>query len=364
MNEGALQLWHGVLFRQRADLTLESISPHVRQWTGLEPHLALQAIHPADRAKAEADQATFRLRHARTSRITWIQQRRRAVPGGYEGYWEDVTDRVRLTHELAETHWKATLGTATQRLVHDFNNLLTGILSLSDAYLLRLQADNPAREGMQTVNRNARQAADIVQQMAALFRERAGRKAHHNLAQIAAASADMLGRVLPKHSALKLDIRHESIAVYLDAADLKQVIVSLGLALTPPIHLEVALEQKQARLTINGLATPCPTPLFMAEAFAERNNAQFEGAKSHFTFRFPEADFSETERQEPWILLVGDDNDQAFKVADLLRRHSHQVVIGPEHLMHSSDYRFDASIQLADLAGKSDKEVLAAVKAA
>src|SRR6185503_9282149 len=123
MSESALQLWHGVLFRQRPDDTFEAISPHVQQWTGLAPECSLNAIHPADRAKTDADRSTFRLRHARTWQITWVEQRRRALPaGGYEGYWEDVTERARLGQELAQAHWRATLGTTTQRLVHDFNN--------------------------------------------------------------------------------------------------------------------------------------------------------------------------------------------------------------------------------------------------
>ncbi|HKQ38619.1 MAG TPA: hypothetical protein VJ063_11115, partial [Verrucomicrobiae bacterium] len=254
MNESALQLWGGVVFRQRSDLTFESISPHVKEWTGLDPQLSLQALYPADRAKAASDNAVFRLRHQQTGRITWVEQRRRAVAAGYEGYWENVTKRVHLSQELAQSHWKSTLGTATQRLVHDFNNLLTGILSLSEAHLLRLSADNPAREGLQLMNQNARQAADIVQQIGGLFRDVPGRRSHENLAYLAAAAADMLRRVLPKYSTVKVDCQQETIPVYVDAVELRQVIVSLGLAMTPPIHLEARLDQKRAYLSIKGVA--------------------------------------------------------------------------------------------------------------
>src|SRR5688500_9936715 len=129
MNESALQHWDGVLFSQRPGLTFEWISPRLQEWTGLETHQALEAILPADRDREGKDEATFRLRHTRTGRIRWVQQRRRKVGNGYEGFWEDVTERFFLTHQLAGAQWDATLGTATHRLVHDFNNLLTGILS-------------------------------------------------------------------------------------------------------------------------------------------------------------------------------------------------------------------------------------------
>jgi hypothetical protein len=342
MSEAALRLWHGVLFRQRPDLTFESINPHVQQWTGVPPERALDAVYPADRAKVDADQANFRLRHARTWQITWVEQRRRAVAGGYEGYWEDATERAHLGQELAQAHWRATLGTTTQRLVHDFNNLLTGILSLSDAYLLRVGAENPAREGLQLINQNARQAADIVQQIAQLFRETPGQRSYQNVGALAGAAADMLRRVLPKHSSVKLDVRQDSIPVYVDAAELKQVIVLLGLTLAPAINLEVALQGKEAHLKIGGMTAEPSQALLVAQAFAERNGAQFSGQNNEYIFRFPEADFLEAERQPRSILLLRTDDDAGFELAELLRRNSYEVVIGDHDLLRSPDYRFDA----------------------
>ena len=375
MHEDALQLWHGVLFRQRADLAFESISPHVQEWTGMQPQLSLQAIHPADRAKAQSEHATFRLRHARTWRITWIEQRRRAHSGGgYEGYWENVTARVHLNQELAQTHWKATLGTATQRLVHDFNNLLTGILSLSDAYLLRLGGDNPAREGLQLINQNARQAADIVLHIGGLFRDAPGRRSHENLAHLAGTAADMLRRILPKYSTLKVDCKQDTIPIYVDAIELRQVIVSLGLAVTPPIHLQAGLEQDRAYLSITGAAATDSPARSMAETFAERNEARFASENNGFKLEFRVTDYNEAERQQRSILLISDDNDDAFRIADLLRRNGHEVVIGPEELFRASDYRFDATAALQEITGSlsrpadvvfargmGDTEMLAAV---
>jgi len=376
MSESALQLWHGVLFRQQADLTFESISPHVAEWTGLEAPRALEAVHPADRAKIDAERATFRLRHAHTWRITWVEQRRRQTTTGYEGYWENITERIHLDQELAQAHWKDTLGTATRRLVHDFNNLLTGVLSLSDAYLLKVRADNPAREGLQLINQSARQAADIVQAIGGMFREAPGRRAYENLAQLAAGATDMLRRVIEKHSPVKLEARQESIPVYVDAAELKQVIVSLGLTLTPPINLEAGLDKKEASLRISGVASERSQAVPAAEAFARRNDAMFVAEDNGYSFHFPEADFSEADRQARSILLVSADSDQAFQVAELLRRNSYEVVIGGKDLLRSPDYRFDAIVELleggdsllsdADVIfrrGMSEKEMLTALSA-
>jgi hypothetical protein len=376
MNEGALQLWDGVLFRQRSDLTFESISPHVQEWTGLEPHLSLQAIHPADRAKAESNQTLFRLRHARTWQVTWVEQRRRALRDGYEGYWENVTGRIHLSQELAQTHWKATLGAATQRLVHDFNNLLTGVLSLSDAYLLRLKGENPAREGLQLINQNARQAADIVHQIGSLFRDKPGRRSYENLGHLAAGAADMLRRVLPKYSTLKLDCKQETVPVYVDPVDLRQVVVSLGLALTPPINLEVGAEEGRAYLTIGGVASAASAAQLMAQAFAERNEARFKAENDSYTLDFRVTDYTDAERQHLSILLVSDANDEAVRIAEVLRGNGHEAVIGSDELLRLADYRFDAAAALEESGnsfsrspdvvfrkGMRENEMLAAVSA-
>lgn len=315
MNDSVLELWHGVLFRQRPDLTFEWISPRVEQWTGTKPNLALEAVHPDDRGKLKGEHATFRLRHARTGRITWVEQRRRGV----EGYWENITERVNLSQQLAQAHWEGALGAATNRLVHDFNNLLTGILSLSDAYLTMVQPDNPAREGLRLLNQNARQAADIVQEIGRLFREVPGQRSYQNLRELASTAGDVLRRVLPRHSSVTVKANPESIPVYLDPAELKQQVVALGLNLTPPIILEAGLEHHAAWLRIGD-----------------------------HTLRFPEADFSEADKdaaQPRSILLAGHENKDLFETADLFRRNGYEVVVGGEDaldLLRSPDYRFDA----------------------
>lgn len=362
MNDSVLQLWHGVLFRQRPDSSLEWISPRIQEWTGLEPHRALEAVHPGDRPKLAVENTTFRLRHARTGRITWVEQRRRGVTSGYEGYWENITERVHRNHQLSQAQWNATLGSATNRLVHDFNNLLTGILSLSDAYLTLIKPDNPAQEGLKLLNQQARQAADIVQQIGSLFREAPGRRSHHDLRGIVTSAADILQRVLPRHTSLKVQGESEPIAVHLDAAELKQVIVSLATAVGPA---SLVLETRPpARLQISGEMTEAlndkSPAMIHARSFAERNDAELAAHESSFTLNFRPADFSDAETARPQsILMLGRETKALFDVADLFRRNSYEVVVGGEDfldLLRSPDYRFDGVwMRNEDSAGTVEK---------
>lgn len=345
MTDSVLQLWHGVLFRRRPDASLEWIGARLQEWTGLEPHRTLEAVHPADRAKLAQDHITLRLRHALTGRITWVEQRRHALPGGYEGCWEDVTDRVRLNHQLARLQWNATLGLATNRLVHDFNNLLTGILSLSDAYLLKINPADPAHEGFRVVNQQAHKAAEIVQKIGCLFREVPGRRDYHNLCDIATAAGEMLRSVLPRHTSVSVQAEGDSIPVFADAVGLKQVVISLAIAAAPA---SVSIQTRSpATLVLTGRwGQPIREALVHAQDFAARNDAQLTDGENIFTFTFPAPDFSDAEaRQAPCILMAGRATKALYHVADLFRRNGCEVVVGGEQfldLLSAPDYRFDA----------------------
>jgi hypothetical protein len=114
----------------------------------------------------------------------------------------------------------------------------------------------------------------------------------------------------------------------------------------------------------------------MAEALAERHGARFTAEKCGFRLEFPITDFNEAERQQRSLLLISADSEDAFRIAELLRRNGHEVVVGPEELVRSADYRFDAAVALQEITGSlsrpadvvfrsdmNDQEVLAAVSA-
>src|SRR5262245_23617937 len=105
-DERWLELCPVVLFRQRPDLSFESISPRIQEWTGIppeewlrNPQLLQQLIHAPDAGvyarhveqarKGPAEgQVQFRIRHRETGRLTAITETRRAIhgPGGNDGF--------------------------------------------------------------------------------------------------------------------------------------------------------------------------------------------------------------------------------------------------------------------------------------
>src|SRR5688572_8922885 len=151
-----MQHWPGVLFRQRPDLSFELASPRLAELTGhpvekwqQQPGLLLGVLHELDvedvkkhlaRSGEVGEGVTtdFRLRHAVTGRVAYISEFRRAQRDAdgkvvcYEGFWLDVTRQTLSERRLATAAWKETVGLVTLGLAHDFNNVLAGILGLSE----------------------------------------------------------------------------------------------------------------------------------------------------------------------------------------------------------------------------------------
>ena len=137
--------------------------------------------------------------------------------------------QTEIRERLLQSCWNETLGVATARLVHDFNNLLTGILSLSDAYASQVSPDNPLHEGLALMNQNARQAVDVVQNLSRLYREQSGAPSYQNLNDLGAQYALLLGRILPRHTTTSFEAASESLAVYIDPVEFRKVVLSVCL---------------------------------------------------------------------------------------------------------------------------------------
>ena len=129
---------------------------------------------------------------------------------------------------LLQSSWNETLSTATVRLVHDFNNLLTGILSLSDAIVSQVTPDHPLHEGLSLMNQNARHAAEIVEQISRLYREKPGSASYQDMNQLADAFGALLQRILPRQTSLVVELSPGSLPVYVDPVEFRKHVLTIA----------------------------------------------------------------------------------------------------------------------------------------
>jgi signal transduction histidine kinase len=427
-----VEQWSGVLFRQRADLMFEFSSPRLALMTGIseddwrsKPGLFMEVIHEEDaelvrRHLKEVSESpkgagcAFRVRHCDTGQITYVSEFRRAqrdatgVIQGYAGFWTDVTRQALAERRLASAAWKETAGLVTQGLAHDFNNVLAGILGLSETFLMQIDEQHPFHRGLGLIKQNANQAVQIVRRISLLQRSKPGTCTYQDLNALVTENAELLSKVLPKRIALRSTPTPDQIPLYVDATEFQQVLVQLALnaADAMPEGGTLTLQASQAETFGNfqaglrmgqnprlpaacleiidtGLGIkPHLLPyifdpffstkplnrgsglgLYNVRLFAEKHGAMItvdsaEGRGTTVRIWFPVADFTEAEtaqaraeQHRKCLLLAGRPGRLRDATAELLRSHGYFVFpadADADDLLRSAEHAFDGVLILGE----------------
>ena len=245
--------WPGVIFSQRADFTFRFVSPKIEDLTGVsivdwqsKPHLFWHMVHEGDveelrhhlRSAKEATQPltlTYRIRHAHSGRVAYVMEYRKPSVSrtglilGYEGVWLDVTRQTLAEKRLSSAAWKETLSVLTMGLAHDFGNVMAGIHALSESFLEQVGPDHEFNEGLTLIKRNAHQAIQLVHRIINLHQGKTGESNYHNLNEVTTELADLVRKVIPRRVHFSLELCPRPLPVYLDAEELRQVVINLVL---------------------------------------------------------------------------------------------------------------------------------------
>jgi PAS domain S-box-containing protein len=245
--------WPGVIFSQRADFSFRFVSPQIETLTGVsvaewqnKPHLFWHVIHEGDaeelrqqlkqgRKSGQTFTSTYRVRHAQTGRVAYVMEHRQPHVSrgglllGYEGVWLDVTRQTIAEKRLSSAAWKETLSVLTMGLAHDFGNVMAGIHALSETLVDQAGGNNEFNEGVALIKQNARHASQLVHRIINLHQGKTGENNYHNLNEITADLADLVRKIMPRRMELAVELAAEALPVYLDAIELRQVVINLVL---------------------------------------------------------------------------------------------------------------------------------------
>jgi signal transduction histidine kinase len=445
--ENLIHHWPGILFSQRPDFSFRYISPRVEELTGVPPRewrrsseYFWRVVHEADVEMLmsrfrhadwppEGGVTTYRIRHLQTGRVSYLWEYRqplRTAGGlllGYEGLWLDITRQTIAERRLLTMSWKETLGTLTLGLAHDFCNIMTGIISLSETYQAELETNSRLREGLELIRTTALEASQLAHRFRQLHQGTPGEKNFHDLNDIVRSMAELLRKVLARRVRVATDLAEGQCPVYLDAVELRQVLVNLALnavdampqggQLTfrtaihqqqPPVQplqgamprspvVELAVQDTgvgiPARLlhaifdpffTTKPLGKGSGLGLYNTRLFAERHGAAIsvetaENRGTTFHFWFPLADLnadatpqaSEQRTVRHTILAVGAAQPAFHQVVARLRESGFYVA--PAHseaealeLLHSPYFQFTALMLFCEDTGRAYGRLLDRVR--
>jgi signal transduction histidine kinase len=398
-------LWPGVLFRQRPDFSFAFVSDQILGLTGVtpaewdaNPARFWEVVHESDvvDVRRQCEQlarhggestTTYRLRHWTSGRIHHIQERRRTLTSaegnwlGFEGVWLDVTRQTLAERRLTATAWKETLALVTMGLAHDLANVIAGVHSLSESFLVRTEESHPFHEGLSLIRKNSLYAGQVLHRIVNLHQNVVGERCHLDMNEAVRDALELVRKVIPRRISLETALATVPLPVYVDPVELRQVLLNLALnaadampqtghltwttALceSAPVveHVDGTLPGPPA-VTFTIADTGCGIParhldaifdpffttkstdkgsglgLYNAGLFVRRSGGavsveSVEGHGSRFTVWLPQSDFSETMAFAPvpaerrhCLLLAGGPEDMRAATAQWLRASGYHVV--------------------------------------
>jgi PAS domain S-box-containing protein len=226
------------------------VSPQIEEMLGYpveawleDPDLFLRVLHPDDRERMSAERER---QHGRdTSRIfrvvardgrTFTVQSERVVirdaegrPVYTQGFWVDVSDRVRIENELRDAQKREAVGRLAGAVAHDFNNILTAIAGHAD--LARTNLANPTAllRALTAIEEAAEAGSSLSRQLLAFSRREPRKAEPTQLNDAVRSTMTLLERLIPPSIEVVLDLAEELPEIVADGSQLGQVVLNLTL---------------------------------------------------------------------------------------------------------------------------------------
>jgi signal transduction histidine kinase/ActR/RegA family two-component response regulator len=182
-------------------------------------------VNGLDRAIDRTDRARRRLRDERrelrvtNQRLREEMEERRAAE----------QRRNQLEKQLMEAQKMEAVGRLAGGVAHDFNNLLTAILGYVEVLQSRLAGPGAPREELGEIQRAARRAADLTQQLLAFGRKQVLDMRVLSLGATVRDAERMLRGMIGPGIRIETDLGREAGRICADAGQIEQVVVNLAL---------------------------------------------------------------------------------------------------------------------------------------
>lgn len=140
----------------------------------------------------------------------------------------DIREQLKLEAQVAAVTRMQAVGQLAGGVAHDFNNILTAVLGLTDQLLERHPPGDEDHESLDEIRRNGQRAAALVEQLLAFARQQPQRQQILDLLPLIDALRPLLMQLLGKGIGLHIEGGPLKSAVRADPGQIEQVIVNLA----------------------------------------------------------------------------------------------------------------------------------------
>jgi signal transduction histidine kinase/ActR/RegA family two-component response regulator len=140
---------------------------------------------------------------------------------------EDVTERQKLEQQLRQAQKMEAVGRLAGGVAHDFNNILSVILSYSEMHLESMHVGDPFREDLEEIHKASQRAVALTRQLLAFSRQQILQPQILDMNQTLRGLESMLRRIVGEDVELSLLLTDQPRGVNADPSQLEQVIMNL-----------------------------------------------------------------------------------------------------------------------------------------
>jgi PAS domain S-box-containing protein len=140
----------------------------------------------------------------------------------------DITERKHLEAQLRQAHKMEAIGKLAGGVAHDFNNLLTAIMGYSELMLVKMDPDNPFREGVKEIKKAGERAASLTQQLLAFSRKQMLKPKLMDLNSVVIGIEKMLKRIIGENITLICEPEPDLWQIRADPGQVEQIILNLA----------------------------------------------------------------------------------------------------------------------------------------
>ena len=197
-------------------------------------------VHPDDlEVTRENMRRARRGRLKRNFECRYIDRNGRAVPLVWTGIWSepdgqyffigrDMTERVALESQLRQAQKMEAVGQLTGGVAHDFNNILTVIIGMTELLSEDLADNAQLKPIIDAIDEAASRGAQLTQRMLAFARKQPLQARALDLNDVVSRSVKLLERILGEHIAVRTALAENLWKALADPSQLEDTILNLA----------------------------------------------------------------------------------------------------------------------------------------
>ncbi len=147
---------------------------------------------------------------------------------GLQALVEDISEEHTLKAQLIHSQKMEAIGTLAGGVAHDFNNLLQAIQGYSQLLLIRRNQGSPEFSELKSIEKAARRASELTQQLLTFSRKVESKTRPVNLNYEVRQVVKLLDRVMPKNIDIAITLADDLHVVNADPAQIEQILMNLG----------------------------------------------------------------------------------------------------------------------------------------